>query len=87
MSSSKERQAAVRKLRAFNFSAKTDISDYRRRIDGEFSEAFVPNRVDVEEKKYGGVVCDVLRPEMYSKKRLMIYVHGGSFVAGRRRRA
>lgn len=85
MGNSKERQGALRRLRAFQFSARTEIGAFRARIDEEFSEPFLPNRVDLEERSFGDVPCDVLRPEMYAKNRLMLYVHGGSFVAGSRR--
>lgn len=85
MSSSKERQNAIKKLKAMNFSSKIDIKVFREKIDETFSELFIPNRVDLEEKKYGEVVCDILKPEIYSKNRLMIYVHAGSFIAGSRK--
>ena len=46
---------------------------------------FLPNRVDLVEKDYNGVLCDVISPAMFSKKRVLLYVHGGSFVAGSRK--
>lgn len=84
MSLQKERQNAIKRLRTFLFTSKTDIQQYRRRIDEAFSETFLPNRVELEERTFDGVACDVIRPEMYSTDRLMIYVHGGSFIAGSR---
>ena len=45
---------------------------------------FLPNHVECSEREFGGVMCDVLVPEVYSSKRVMIYVHGGSFVGGSR---
>lgn len=45
----------------------------------------LPNRVERTEREFGGVPCDVLIPEVYSSKRIMLYVHGGSFVGGSRR--
>jgi len=85
MSSSKERQNAIKRLKTFLFSSKIDIKTYREKIDEEFSEVFLPNRVELSEKEYGNIKCDILKPEMYSKNRLMLYVHGGSFVAGSRK--
>ncbi|MBR4373952.1 MAG: alpha/beta hydrolase fold domain-containing protein [Treponema sp.] len=85
MSTSKERQNAIKRLRSFLFSSKIDIKEFREKIDKEFYEVYMPNGVELEEKKYGNVPCDILRPEMYSKKRLMIYIHGGAFIAGSRK--
>lgn len=85
MSSSKERQNAIKRLKTFLFSQKIDLKNYREKIDEEFSDVFLPNRVELDEVVYGGVKCDVLKPEMFSSKRLMIYIHGGCFIAGSRK--
>jgi acetyl esterase/lipase len=82
MSSSKERQAAVKKLRTMLLSPKTNINVFRERIEKTFFSPFLPNRVDAAERTYNGVTCDVLCPELYASKKIAIYVHGGSFVAG-----
>lgn len=82
MSSSRDRQKAVKKLRTFLFSQKIDVRDYRDRIDEVFSAVFLPNYVDCQEKDYGDVACDVITPEMYSFDRILLYIHGGSFVGG-----
>ena len=85
MSSSKERKNAIKKLRAFSFTQKSDITEFRQRIDDVFSSVFLPNRVDLAEKDYNGVTCDVISPPIFSNKRVLLYVHGGSFVAGSRK--
>lgn len=85
MSDTKERRNAIKRLKTFLYTSKTDIKTFREKIDEVFSETYLPNHVELEEKNYGDIVCDVLKPEMYSTKRLMIYVHGGSFVAGSRK--
>ena len=85
MNSSKERKNAIKKLRSFVFTPKSDIAEFREKIDGAFSSVFLPNRVDFAEKDYNGVMCDVLSPAMFSKKRVLLYVHGGAFVAGSRK--
>ncbi len=79
-----DRRAAVKKLRNFYLSPKIEIEDFRRRIDDAFSAVFLPNNVDCEERLCGGVKCDVLSPVMFSSNRVLLYVHGGSFVAGSR---
>ena len=85
MSSSKERQNAIKRLKSFLFSSKSDVKSFREKIDEEFYEVYMPNMVELEEKSYGKIPCDILKPEMYSKKRLMIYIHGGAFVGGSRK--
>ena len=78
------RRAAVKKLRSFYLSPKIEISGFRRRIDDTFSSVFLPNNVEVEEKVYRGTKCDIISPVMFSSNRVLLYVHGGSFVAGSR---
>ena len=85
MSSSKERKNAIKKLKAFVFTQKSEITEFREKIDELFSSVFLPNRVDLVEKDYNGVMCDVISPALFSKKRVLVYVHGGSFVAGSRK--
>ncbi|MBQ0051645.1 MAG: alpha/beta hydrolase [Treponema sp.] len=84
MSSSKDRQNAIKKLKALLFTPKTDVTSFRQKIDATFSSVFLPNNVDCTEKEFGGVKCDVLMPEICSSNRIMLYIHGGSFVAGSR---
>ena len=85
MSTSKERKNAIKKLKAFAFNQKIEISDFREKIDESFSSVFLPNNVALSEKDYGGVPCDVLKPPLFSKNRILLYVHGGAFVAGSRK--
>lgn len=78
------RRAAVKRLRTLVFSPKAEIEDFRRKIEDEFSEIFLPNRVECTEEVIGKVVCDVLTPEVYASDRVMLYIHGGSFIGGSR---
>ena len=82
MSSSKELQAAIKKLKAFNFPPKMELSDFREKFDSTFSSVFLPNRVEKIEKNFDGVPACILQPEIYSSHRIMIYIHGGSFTGG-----
>ncbi len=79
-----DRRAAVKKLRTFYLSQKVDIADFRRRINETFSTVFLPNNVECEQKVFSGTKCDILSPVMYSSNRILLYIHGGSFVAGSR---
>lgn len=81
---SNDRRAAVKKLRSLHLSPKIDINDFRARINENFSSVFLPNNVECEEKIYRGTKCDIILPEMYASNRVLLYVHGGSFVGGSR---
>lgn len=85
MSSIQNRKAAVKKLKLLAFNSKSDINNFRAKIEEAFYVPFLPNKVECSEHTYGGIKCDVLAPELYSSKRVMLYIHGGSFVAGSRR--
>lgn len=84
MNSSKNRQGAIKKLKTLLFTPKSELESFRRKIDETFSSVYLPNGVEREEKEYGKIKCDILSPELYASNRVLIYVHGGSFVAGSR---
>ena len=84
MNSSKSRQGAIKKLKTLLFTPKSELESFRQKIDDTFSSVYLPNGVEREEKEYGKIKCDVLSPELYASNRVLIYVHGGSFVAGSR---
>ncbi len=84
MSQKADRRAAVKKLRTLAITNKSDVEEFRKKIEQTFTCGVLPNRVDCSERDYGGIKCDVLTPEVYSSRRVMIYIHGGSFVAGSR---
>lgn len=77
-------RGAIKKLRLLTYNSKSEAESFRRKIDDAFSTVFLPNRVERSEITYGGVVCDVLSPEIYASNRIILYVHGGSFVGGSR---
>jgi len=79
-----DRKAAVRKVRALVISPKSEIEPFRSKIEETFSTVFLPNHVERSEHDYGGIKCDVLTPEVYSSRRVIIYIHGGSFAGGSR---
>jgi len=82
---SNDRRAAVKKLKNMFLSPKIDINDFRARLDETFSSVFLPNNVELEEKSYRITKCDILTPEMFASNRLLLYIHGGSFVGGSRK--
>ncbi len=79
-----KRKAALKKLRLLSYNSKIDVNTFRTKIEEAFYAPFLPNRVENNERNYGGVLCDVLVPELHSSKRVTLYVHGGSFVGGSR---
>lgn len=84
MASKDNRKAAIKKLKLLVFNSKSNVSSFRKKIEDSFYEPILPNRVERQERNYGGINCDVLVPEIYSSKRIMLYIHGGCFVAGSR---
>lgn len=82
MNKADDRKSAIKKLRVLAYSAKQQVEDFRKNIDKKFSCSMLPNHVECSEQNYANIQCDVLIPEMYSLHRIMIYVHGGSFVGG-----
>lgn len=79
-----DRKAAVKKIRTLVLSQKSEIESFRAKLEKRFASDFIPNHVERDEKKIGGVQCDILVPEAFASRRVMIYVHGGSFVGGSR---
>lgn len=79
---SSDRRKAVKILRRFALTPKISVEDYREKFDEAFSTVFLPNGVESSKRRYGVVDCDILNPTMYASGRMMIYVHGGSFVGG-----
>ncbi|HZK19826.1 MAG TPA: alpha/beta hydrolase, partial [Treponemataceae bacterium] len=79
---SKDKKKAIKKLKRLVYSPKESIDTFRKRFEDTLYTPFLPNRVECETIKIGGVSCDVLQPDLYSKERVMLYIHGGCFVAG-----
>ncbi|MCR4939731.1 MAG: alpha/beta hydrolase [Treponemataceae bacterium] len=79
-----DRRAAIKKLKKLVFAPKAEIETFRKKIEEEFTEIFLPNRVEREEKDIGGIPCDILSPMVYATDRVMVYIHGGSFIGGSR---
>ncbi|MCR5217369.1 alpha/beta hydrolase fold domain-containing protein [Treponema sp.] len=82
MDSSNNRKAALKKLRSLIISPKGEVEKFRKKIEDTFSTVVLPNNVECSRRDYGGVMCDMLIPEMYTSGKVMIYIHGGSFTGG-----
>lgn len=84
MSMDNDRKSAVKKLKLLTYNGKVNVDAFRKKIDDSFKTVFLPNHVECSFTKYGNVDCDVLAPELYASNRIMLYIHGGSFVGGSR---
>ena len=82
MNPSNDRKSAIKKLRLLSFSTKHSIESFRKNLDNEFSVPTLPNHVECSEHSYAGIKADLLMPEVYSLRRIILYIHGGSFVGG-----
>ena len=79
-----DKKGAVKKLKLLAYNGKTEVEVFRKKLDENYKVTFLPNHVECSEAKYGDVKCDVLAPEIYATNRVMLYIHGGSFVGGSR---
>lgn len=79
-----DKRAAQKKVKALVLSSKAEIETFREKLEKNFRTEFLPNRVERSEKSYFGVKCDVLSPEVFASNRIVVYIHGGSFVGGSR---
>ena len=55
---------------------------FREKLDEAFYSPHVPQRVEVNEFFVEHIACDLLLPRAYVKNRIILYVHGGSFMGG-----
>lgn len=78
------RKGAVKKLKCLAYTSKSETASFREKIENTFNTPVLPNRVERIDYNYGGVDCDVLAPEIYVSNRVILYIHGGSFVGGSR---
>ena len=78
------RKQAIKKLRLLSYNSKIDINVFRKKIEDEFKTVFLPNKTERTERTFGGITCDFLSPEIYSSRRILLYIHGGCFTGGSR---
>ena len=79
-----DRKGAIKKLKLLTYNSKSNIETFREKLNAAYQTIFLPNNVEVSEYKYGSINCDILMPEIYASNRIMIYIHGGSFIGGSR---
>ena len=79
-----DRKAELKKIKTLSYSQKVDTESFRKKIEETFSTDYIPGKVEITEKEFGGVSCSIICPELFSANRSMIYIHGGNFIAGSR---
>lgn len=79
---SNKRKAAIKKIKNLVFTTKDEVYTFREKIENLFSVPILPNNVECKKNEFGKIECDMLIPELHSSDRLILYIHGGSFVAG-----
>ena len=82
MNSIRDRKAAIKKLKTLVYSTKQELEDFRKTLDKTFYTPILPNGVECIEHKHANIPCDLLMPDVYAAEKIMIYIHGGSFVGG-----
>ncbi|WP_407400085.1 alpha/beta hydrolase fold domain-containing protein [Treponema sp.] len=79
-----DRKTALKKVKTLVLSSRAEVENFRIKLEKNFRTDFLPNRVERSEKSYFGVKCDLLAPEVFASSRIVVYIHGGSFVGGSR---
>lgn len=82
MSTGKELKKAQKKLRLLVYDGKTPIEKFRRTADEAFASSVLPYGVEEKKADFQGVSAFIYTPTLLQHKRILLYVHGGSFVAG-----
>lgn len=82
MPNKNDRKSAIKKLKLLTYTSKSEVTSFRKKLDDGFRTVFLPNNVECSQRTYGNTECDILAPEIYSSNRIMLYIHGGSFVGG-----
>ncbi|OJF76663.1 MAG: hypothetical protein BKP49_05740 [Treponema sp. CETP13] len=77
-----DKKKAIKKLKKLVYNPKQSIASFREKFEETLETPFLPNRVECESTTIGGIACDVLTPDIYSKERVILYIHGGCYIAG-----
>jgi len=75
---------AAKVLKKSVFSPRVPIRTLRRNYDAIFGTARLPNNMDRKVVSIGPIEADLFEPELALEQRIILYAHGGGFVAGSR---
>ncbi|AEE17526.1 alpha/beta hydrolase [Treponema brennaborense] len=79
-----DKKKALKKLKTLVFTSKNEPEPFRKKIEETFNSPFIPAKVECRDLALGTVPCDILTPEVCFAKRIILYIHGGSFIGGSR---
>ena len=67
------------------YNPKVPVKTLRSHYESLFGMTLLPNNIDLQEVDTGLVKSDLIMPEFVIGKRIILYAHGGGFVAGSRK--
>lgn len=67
------------------YNSKVPVKTLRSQYDALLGTTVLPNNIDIHEVQTGVVLSDLLTPELAIGKRIILYAHGGGFIAGSRK--
>lgn len=77
-----DRKAAIKKIKYLIYTPKSDTQKFRKKIEDVFTVDNIPNNVEKINVLIDNISCEILTPDVFSQKRILLYIHGGSFVGG-----
>lgn len=78
----KDLRELKKKFKKAVLSQRYTIDELRIAYDAILYSPHVPNNVDLSEADYRGIKTDILKPDMAVSGRVILYIHGGSFISG-----
>lgn len=78
----KDLRELKKKFKKAVLSQRYTIDELRIAYDDILYSPHVPNNVDLSEADYRGIKTDILKPDMAVSGRVILYIHGGSFISG-----
>ncbi len=76
------KRLAIKQLKSLCYTDKKTVNDFRSTINETFYQPILPNRVDCKKITTEGVRCYLFTPEACGSNRILLYIHGGSFIGG-----
>ena len=64
------------------YSPKIPLSAIREEYDAFFYSPYLPNNTDITQDALGAAPVEIVKPEVAAANRVVLYIHGGSFVNG-----
>ncbi|MGL4986778.1 MAG: alpha/beta hydrolase [Treponemataceae bacterium] len=78
------KKRAIKKIKTLMYTGKVNADIFRLAIEKKFTSAFLSSKVECRTTIINGIKADLLTPEVSAKKRVIMYLCGGSFVGSSR---